>query len=133
MPFLKRLAGNDADAEDALQDAAVRYLEVQDVQHARTWIERTAKNFLVMEVRHQKVIVRLSCYAPRPARPTSAEDLAILDQTLGRMRPDRRRLVVSRYLEGMSTREVAAEQGLTEPTVKIRIFYAVQENKGDER
>lgn len=125
--FLVLRLGNEADARDALQEtltsawAGLRSL--RDPQSLRAWL-------LTLAARHAGSMVsrsrRQATLATVPA-PHGDRDGAIdLQSALDALPPDRRDVVLLRYLVGLSETETAAALGISVGTVKSRAARARQ-------
>jgi RNA polymerase sigma-70 factor (ECF subfamily) len=137
------ILGNEAEAEDVLQDAYVRAY-----QHLRqfagraqfsTWLTRIAVHEALARVRRQKRAVSLdeptpggdplmSTFAatePSPEQQVSQAELGRVLETAILAIPEKYRAVLMlRDVENMSTAEVAGTLGLTEENVKVRLHRA---------
>ena len=130
----RRLAGNDADALDATQEALiaiVRGLPRFDGRAAfSTWSYRVATNACLDELRRRSrrpVPVEDDARVERPvagAAPGTAEQVAdrlALDQALARLTPEFRAVVVLRDVAGLDYAAIAEALDLPPGTVRSRI------------
>ena len=138
------ILGNEAEAEDVLQDAYVRAY-----QHLRqfagraqfsTWLTRIAVHEALARAKKRKRAVSLddpispggdplmSTFAaaePSPEQQVSQAELGRVLETAILAIPEKYRAVLMlRDVENMSTAEVAATLGLTEENVKVRLHRA---------
>ncbi len=132
---LATLILHDASAgEDAVHDAVVlawtRFDELRDHDRFDAWFDRIVVNVCRQRFR-QRVVRPLELdAAPEVALPDGASrraDQEVLRVALSRLTPDHRIVVVLKYLEGYSTREIAERTGDREGTVKSRLHYALRE------
>ncbi len=132
---LATLVLRDASAgEDAVHDAAVlawtRFDELHDHDKFDAWFDRIVVNVCRQRLR-QRVVRSVGLdAAPEVAIPDDSSrraDRQALRAALDRLTPDHRVVVVLRYLEGYSTREIADRTGDREGTVKSRLHYAIRE------
>ena len=115
--------GSRADAEDAVQDTLLRYLQKAPVfesrEHEKAWLIRVAANrcrdFRRFWLRHPQT--GLEEVAGRCAAP---EDRAVLEALM--TLPEKFRVVLLlHYVEGYSTGQIAAMIGRTPSAVKMRL------------
>jgi RNA polymerase sigma-70 factor (ECF subfamily) len=137
-----RYAGRKEEAEDLTQEIFVRiYRSLRsfrlDSGSFQCWIVRVARNLIIdhyrKERRHQTPIGSEEMEnlhledekTPSPSRAFErAEASRILLQALDGLSPDLREAVVLRDLEGLSYQQVAETTGVSEGTVKSRLFRA---------
>lgn len=128
----RRLAGNDADALDATQDALiaiVRGLPRFDGRAAfGTWAYRVASNACLDELRRRKrradpglPEVEESPDDGAPALDQQVSDRMALDDALAQVRPEWREPVVLRDVAGLDYAQIAEQLGLRPGTVRSRI------------
>jgi RNA polymerase sigma factor (sigma-70 family) len=135
--FIYRRVGNRQDAEDLTQEVAVRALPRLRDGHAapavRTYLFTTARSILadfwrirlgrpvdeLLEDAHLKVEV-----AETPETPETAR--AEVERILGLLPAHYRRLLELRFLRGYSSKEVAAEMGMTLGAVKVMQLRALR-------
>jgi RNA polymerase sigma-70 factor (ECF subfamily) len=146
----RRLLGNDADAEDAVQEAflqAHRSLSsFAGESRISTWLHRIVVNAALMKLRtrRRKPEQPIDDLLPRfddagafadPvsgfARPTdelveSAECRAIVRRAIERLPEAYRRVLVLRDIEGFDTEETAAVLDTTPNAIKVRVHRARQ-------
>lgn len=114
---------NEADAQDAVQETLLRYLEkapaFRDAEHEKAWLLRVAANrcrdMLRFRSRHRSMDAdTLELAAP------DAPDKSILD-ALTRL-PEKFRLVLLlHYVEGCKVEQIAKTIGATPSAVKMRL------------
>lgn len=114
---------NQADAEDAVQETFLKYLQkapvFSDLEHEKAWLLTVASNkcrdLLRFRTRHPSVSMEFLAEQSVPPR-----DGAILDALMEV--PEKFRLVlILHYVEGYSTAEIARIIGRTGSAVKMRL------------
>lgn len=133
----RRLLGNDAEAEDAVQDAYVsawrRLPEFRRNAAFGTWMYRIVTNRCLNVLRARRPTQPLDSIvepaAPEhqssPARAAeSAASAEALHRALTGLTPEQRACWVLREFHGLSYDEIAAAVGIGEPAVRGRIFRA---------
>lgn len=134
-----RLLGHPDDADEVMQEVLLAvYLHLDGFRGDcafRTWLFRIAYNFSIAELRRRKRMptVALDDVPAPPVRlaPGNPEQLAIaaekrrkLAETIHRLPPAAREVLVPWVLEDRSIREIAGRLGLTEGTAKTRLHRA---------
>jgi RNA polymerase sigma-70 factor, ECF subfamily len=146
----RRLLGNEADAQDAVQDAflnAFRAIDgFQGDARLSTWLHRIVVNAALMKVRtrNRRGEESIDPFLPVfreggiPAHPTSEWKTASLDalardevrqvvrQAIDRLPDSYRNVLVLRDIEGFDTAETSQLLDLTSSAVKIRLHRARQ-------
>jgi RNA polymerase sigma-70 factor (ECF subfamily) len=143
----RRFLGNDADAQDAVQDAFIKAFKAIDTFEARaqlyTWLHRILVNTALMKLRERRrrptesIEDLLPVYSADGHQTVSARDWgdAVLErkETAGIVReaiarlPDRyREVLVLRDIEEKDTAEAAEILGTTSSVVKVRLHRARQ-------
>ncbi len=144
-----RLLGNPEDAEDALQDgllSAYRNLRrFEGRSRFSTWLTRIVINAALMRRRSQRARPTVSLddppredalpmeesfadRGPNPEQAYAEQELnEILMQCLEDLSPPLRSAFLLREAEGLSTRETADALGVSENSVKARLWRARQE------
>ena len=117
------MLGNEADAEDAIQETLIRYFQkapvFSDTEHEKAWLLRVAANqcrdILRQRNRHSHTDVdSLSLVAPE------AQDKTILDALM--QLPEKYRLVmVLHYVESCRVEDIAKLIHRTPSAVKMRL------------
>ncbi len=127
------LAGDRAEAEDAVHDAAVRawthFDGLRDRSRFEPWFTRIVVNSCRDRIKARRV--RPIGLAEPDGSPTHdhADDIVRTDTLASAMRslsPEHREAVALRYLGGFSIGEIAARLGVREGTVKSRLHYALR-------
>jgi RNA polymerase sigma-70 factor (ECF subfamily) len=141
-----RVMGNPEDAEDAVQDgllSAFRNLKrFEGRSQFSTWLTRIVINAALMRRRSAKsrpaisldeppredelpAAERFAADGPTPEQVYAQTELhEILAQNLGELSPILRTAFVLREVEGYSTGEAAKKLGVTENTLKARLWRA---------
>jgi RNA polymerase sigma-70 factor, ECF subfamily len=141
-----RVMGNAEDAEDALQDgllSAYRNLKrFEGRSQFSTWLTRIVINAALMRRRSAKarpalsldetpredelpVTERFAAAGPNPEQVFAGTELReIITENLGELSPLLRTAFLLREVEGYSTGEAAKKLGVTENTLKARLWRA---------
>lgn len=144
-----RVLGNAEDAEDALQDgllSAWRNLHrFEGRSQFSTWLTRIVINAALMRRRSQKarpavslddtafedelpLAERFADAGPDPEQIHAGTEIReLIEQNLGELSPLLRTAFVLREVEGYSTGEAARKLGVTENTLKARLWRARRE------
>jgi RNA polymerase sigma-70 factor (ECF subfamily) len=139
----RAILGNDAQAEDVVQDAYVRAYEHLPQFAGRasfaSWLIRIAVNEGLARLRSRKRfheqeaasegegdrMDRFASSMPNPEQQAAtAEIRRLLEQSIEALPDSNRAVFVLRDVEGMSTTETAEALGITEENVKIRLHRA---------
>ena len=126
------LCGDQAAAEDAVQEAFVRALAkgraFDRVQNPEAWLRTTAINHQRNVWRHAKVVRRFATRLPgSPSVPALGPDHVAVVGALSRLDPDLRHVVVLHYLADLGIADIAHELATPEGTVKSRLSRARQQ------
>jgi RNA polymerase sigma-70 factor (ECF subfamily) len=138
---VRRLQGNSADAEDAVQDTFVTAFEIwqqlREPEHAKSWLMMIAVRKVQKRFRRRRLLralgldqttddVTLEGLA-RPGLGSEARaELALLDAAMRVLAPDVRVAWMLRHVEGASLEEVASLCDCSLATAKRRIAAAQQ-------
>jgi RNA polymerase sigma factor (sigma-70 family) len=137
--YARWLAGNEADAEDVVQDAAVRafrFFSSLRGEDARAWLLTIVRHAWYARLSSQRAARTASMEYDemadmRPDESLGPEALLMQRQTVDRVRRaveqlpvDFREVVVLRELEGLSYKEIAAVVGIPMGTVMSRLARA---------
>lgn len=146
--FSLLVCGHPEDAEDVMQDALLKtyqYVDrIADPEAFRTWLYSTVRNACLMKRRRRAG--EPSHFESLESRPSGegnsepvdpvdrapAADQRLIDastnrrlrNSLTRLPPSQRIVIVLREMEGLSTREVATVTGISEANVKTRLHRA---------
>ena len=134
------LLGDHHDAEDVTARTFVAALAAIDGYRDegatfRAWLFRIAHNQLANALRsrqrHRAAPLDSVAEPIAPADPaglvTLAEDARGLRQALGRLPEDRRQVVVLRFVDGLSAREIGAVLGRSEGAVRVLQHRALRD------
>ena len=130
------ILGRESDASDVVQETFIAvWVELPRLRQPDrfdAWVGRILVNNCRMALRRRGRVreIHMSDEAVgHPQFASSATDLAeidVLDRAFGRLRHDDRALLVMRYLDDRSVREIADVLGIPEGTVKSRLHRARQ-------
>jgi RNA polymerase sigma-70 factor (ECF subfamily) len=140
-----RITGNEADAEDVVQEAFLRGYQKLESFEARssfgTWIYRIAVRGALDRISRPAVVscrvagtadleqdeVQVADTAVRPDRLLlSGEIGALLQSAMQRLTPAERTAFVLRHMEDCSTEEIAAALGIAPSAAKQAVFRAIK-------
>ena len=116
------ILGDPQEAEDAVQDAFVKYLEKApaDLEHPAAWLMRVLVNGCKSRLRLAwRQVTELPDTLPAPS-PEEREELA----ELWSLPPEERAAIHLFYYEGWSTEEIAQMTGVAPGTVRSRLSRA---------
>ena len=136
--YARWLTRNDADAEDVLQDAAVRafrFFSSLRADNPRAWLFTIVRNTWYARVAQREARPHVTEYDemadPRPNHHPDPEAQLLRQQTVDRVRRaveslplDFREVIVLRELEGLSYKEIAKVIGAPIGTVMSRLSRA---------
>jgi RNA polymerase sigma-70 factor (ECF subfamily) len=137
-----RITGNEADAEDVVQDTFIKaYTELQKFEARSgfgTWLHRIAANCSIDLIRRrprqivadeddaEPLLARLASPAPGPERVDAGRQLRErIDTVLERLTPLERAAFTLRHLEQQSIDEISAALGQNPAATRHSIFRAV--------
>jgi RNA polymerase sigma factor (sigma-70 family) len=128
-PYVGRICGSIAlaDGDDAMQETMIQVLRhlrsLREPAALQGWLRRIAlrEALKLARARARQIPVE---HVPEPATEDgSGLRLEVVD-TLRRLRPDQRAVLILRDLEGFTEAEAAAELGIEIGTVKSRLHRA---------
>lgn len=143
----RRLLGNDADAQDAVQEAFVRAFKAIHTFEARarlsTWLHRIVVNTALMKLRERRrrptesIDDLLPAYVSDGHQTVASRDwsdavlerketAAIVREAITRLPDQYREVLVLRDIEERDTAETAELLGTTSSVVKVRLHRARQ-------
>ena len=146
--FSLLVCGHPDDAEDVMQDALLKTYQhvrrISEPEAFRTWLYATVRNACLMKRRRRVgepakfvslehgIETTAGTVRVDVADPSRSVDQQLIDEWMnGRLRhalkqlpPSYRMVVVMREIEGLSTKEVAAINGVSEGNVKTRLHRA---------
>lgn len=127
-----RILTNEAEAEDAVQEAFLRAYDALtegrfgDGERLEAWLVTIVTRVAIDTLRRRRVRQGAQGAAP-PSSALSEDQLAAVIE-LGRwlegLPPDQRAAVVLRFMEGLTSREVAEALGVSEGAIEQRILRA---------
>jgi len=137
-----RITGNDADAEDVVQDTFIRaYTELKKFEARSgfgTWLHRIAANCAIDLIRRrprhlvadddeaEPLLARLASPAPGPERVAAGKQVRErIDTALDALTPLERAAFTLRHLEQQSIEEISAALGQNPAATRHSIFRAV--------
>lgn len=146
--FIRRRVGDDADAEDILQEVFFEFVEayrlMKPIEQVGAWLFRVARNRIIDRFRRRKRDplagdqpvnedgdrLALEDLLPSPdAGPEAAyaRDLleAELDEAIDELPEDQREVFIAHEIEGRSFKDLAASTGVNINTLLARKRYAV--------
>jgi RNA polymerase sigma-70 factor, ECF subfamily len=133
--YVARLARDDAEAQDVVQEALLRLWRHPEVlerpeESVRAWLFTVARNLVVDHLRSARH-ARERTTNQVPERPEPDATQALLDtwlvaDALVELSPEHRAVVVGAYYRGRTVAELAHEQGVPAGTVKSRMHYALR-------
>jgi RNA polymerase sigma-70 factor (ECF subfamily) len=152
LPFVRRLVGNPARAEELTQDVFVQMFRFRHryrpESRLQTWVFTIATNVCLNELRRPERQLRVDLWGRndeegRPDEPALADPDAIspeegaagrelarrMDAAIRALPPKQRAAVLLSRLDGLAYEDVAAALGCTEGAVKALIFRAMHSLK----
>lgn len=122
----RRLLGNRADAEDAVQRALTNCFAARAAYSPRwalsTWLYRALTNVCLDELRRRRVRAdHVAASAPSRTVARSDVESADLGRALERVPREARVLLALRYVDGLSYGELARIRGISVNTVKSQL------------
>jgi len=128
------LTGNDAAADDVLQDtwlAALRH-PPDTRQPLRSWLGTVVRNHVFNQTRERVRRQLREAHADGHERPATAEDLLggsqihrILVELVEQLPPSYRRIVLLAYFDGLSSAAIATRENVPASTVRGRLRTAL--------
>jgi RNA polymerase sigma factor (sigma-70 family) len=144
--FIRRRVGNEADAEDILQDVLAQlvssYSVTEPIEQVTAWLFRVARNRIIDWYRRKRP-ERLAATSGDPDAPLNLEEILFdpkqdpdrvfarsivwkeLADALDELPEEQRQIFVWHELEGKSFKEMAEETGVPLNTLLSRKRYAV--------
>ncbi len=131
------LLGNDADAEEALQEVFVKAMRSMDGFRGEsallTWLYRIATNhclnMLRSRRRHREYLRQnqeAQTVMPAESGPAIAENVSIIRELLHGVDRRSQELAILYFVNGMNQEEAARETGLSVPTVRKYLERFIQ-------
>ena len=119
---IRAYVGDLAEAEDLVAEAFCRALArwgaISAYDNPATWVRRVAWNLATSRLRRAAFVRRFL----RRQRPATAEgpgpERLDLEQALSELNERHRKAVILRYMAGMTSAEIAEQEGVAEATVR---------------
>lgn len=135
--YLRSRLPSPEDAEDALQDATLKFLQNAETLAAaekpEAWVGVSLRRMVVDRYRRAAAQRRMaSAFAAEPREPSEADDdetvtpIKCLTRQLGGLRPEYAEVLRAVYLEEGSLKDVGARLGLTANNTAVRVHRARQ-------
>jgi RNA polymerase sigma-70 factor (ECF subfamily) len=129
--YVRKLLGSVDSADDVLQDVWLDVFrsvtKLAQPAAFSTWLYRIARNRAYRELRrprHRWLDDTAEVDVPREEATFSAEDAEQIHLLLGKLVPEHREVLVLRFIEDMSYRDIAEVTACPIGTVRSRIYYA---------
>lgn len=128
--YARALTGNEADADDLLQDTLERALGkwlLWRPGNLRAWLLTMMHHVFLNQLRSRPAFVALDDDTPAlPERPRQQDELEVqdLDRALARLPPDQREVLLLVGLEELSYADTARILGIPQGTVMSRLSRA---------
>jgi len=130
--FLRKMLGQDQQAEDALQDVWLDVFkalaQLKDVGAFPTWLYRIARDRAYRLLRRRRVPIE--SIDPRELEVIEAEeeftpeDARVIHAALDQLSPERREALILRFIEDMSYEKMAEVAGVPVGTIRSRLHLA---------
>jgi RNA polymerase sigma-70 factor (ECF subfamily) len=135
--FISRLSENAETAEDIFQDTWLtvirRIYSLKKIDAFSTWLYRIARNKVYQQLRRKKMLSTIDDNITVPNSTEddifSPEDAAKIHRCLRKLIPEYREVLMLRFLEQMSYKQISEIINCSLGTVKSRIHYAKIELK----
>jgi RNA polymerase sigma-70 factor (ECF subfamily) len=135
--FISRLSANSEMTEDIFQDTWLtvirRIYSLKKLDAFSTWLYRIARNKVYQQLRKKKMLSKLDDNITVPNNTEddifSPEDAARIHRCLRKLIPEYREVLMLRFLEQMSYKQISEIINCSLGTVKSRIHYAKIELK----
>ena len=138
--FARRSLGDAGAAEDIVQETFVRAWRARDrfdpdLGTLRTWLFAITRRLVIDHgrARSARPLIALS-EPPDDQTPATTTDDDLeramtiwhVEEAMGRLSPEHRRVLVDTYYRGRKASEIAQDLGVPEGTVRSRLFYALR-------
>lgn len=141
--FLRSRLPSLEDAEDALQDTALKFLQASDhdgaaIEHPDAWVDASLRRIVIDRYRraavHHRMRQALAAAALLDNRPEDRDDALTaaqcLKETLPRLKTEYAEILALVYLQDHPLRDVAPRLGLTANNAAVRLHRARAALKG---
>ncbi len=119
---IRAYVGDLAEAEDLVAEAFCRALArwktISAYDNPATWVRRVAWNLATSRLRRAAVVRRFLIWQRPPTAEGPQPDRLDLEQALSELNERHRKAVILRYMAGMTTAEIAEQEGVAETTVR---------------
>ena len=130
--FISRLSASPETAEDIFQDTWLtvirRIYSLKKLDAFSIWLYRIARNKVYQQLRRKKILSKLdnNISVPNDTEddPFSPEDAAKIHKCLKELQPEHKEVLMLRFLEQMSYKQISEVINCGLGTVKSRIHYA---------
>ena len=130
--FISRLSANSEMAEDIFQDTWLtvirRIHSLKKLDAFSIWLYRIARNKVYQQLRRKKMLSKLDekIIVPNNTEDDvfSPEDAVKIHRCLKELLPEYREVLMLRFLEQMSYKQISEVTNCSLGTVKSRIYYA---------
>jgi RNA polymerase sigma-70 factor (ECF subfamily) len=132
--YLKKMLGNPDRTDDALQELWIDVFrslpKLREPAAFRGWLYRLARDRAFRTIRSAKpppqdlADIEIADESDNDDETFSPEDAAMIHQTLDKLVPEHREVLLLRFVESMSYTQIASVVGCELGTVRSRIFYA---------
>jgi RNA polymerase sigma-70 factor (ECF subfamily) len=123
----RRMLGDDAEAEDAVQTALLRIYRrasaYRDDWRPSTWLYRVLTNVCI-DLWRKRSRRREDAAGPEAQATVPTPDRVDVDRALARLAPEARAILLLCYVEDLSYGEIAAIRGISVNTVKTQLGRA---------
>ena len=110
-------------AQDVVQEAFyrafARWTRVSDMDDPLAWVRRVAWNLATSQWRRARTAARFARRHRVEHAPEPGPDRVALTRALATLPPQHRRAVILHYLADLPIRDIAAQEGVPEGTVKV--------------
>lgn len=136
--FSFKIVDDKQDAEDAVQEAFVRYWNnkdniSQERHQIRSYLYATVKNISLNVIRHRQVVKQFEQHTLSPGEENQiiskiiqTEVLTKICEAMATLPDGCRRISWMGYIDGMKNREIARELGISVNTVKTQKLRGVK-------
>jgi RNA polymerase sigma-70 factor, ECF subfamily len=123
----RRMLGDEAEAEDAVQTALLRIFrsaaEYRDEWRGSTWLYRVLTNVCIDQWR-KRGRGRMEALGPDAQASAPPADRVDVDRALARLAPEARAILLLCYVQELSYGEIARIRGISVNTVKTQLARA---------
>ena len=121
---------NKEDAEDALQEAYTsssgNFSKLHDKEYFETWFYRILVNLFKKIIKKRNSIHTVHADYFKLDNSDYVEDKIYLEELLKLLDVEHRQVLILKYVEQLSIKEISNKLDIPEGTVKSRLFYAIE-------